>query len=242
MTDLRDVLLSLADPPLLPPEPAGELEHRQLRRKRRKAARAAAVAAGLSLVAGATLVSVGSSGEDGTRIAAGPPVTTAAVPPVPTPPFTLPPARPDLTGTCRNTHDPACGPFRWDPEPVETPVTVQVTAEPSVVRVGDEVVFRVEASSPVSSPWQLAARSGDGGRLVPDYFQACAQPGLAERFGVWDLPPPQPDDYTTTYRWAYDRPGTYMAVFTFGHGTCNAQQHPQYPGTGQAAVTVTVVP
>lgn len=45
---------------------------------------------------------------------------------------------------CRNSVDPACGPFRWDPPlPPNQPLTVKVTHTPATPKAGETVTFRV---------------------------------------------------------------------------------------------------
>ena len=52
----------------------------------------------------------------------------AATAPTPTPDTTTAPGAPTTTLPCRNSTDPACGPFRWDPAPAPNqPVAVSYT-------------------------------------------------------------------------------------------------------------------
>src|SRR5579872_131983 len=59
------------------------------------------------------------------------PVTTVVVPPT----VAAPPAVTTTSLVCRDSLDPACGPFRWDPQPLANePLTVQVTFSPAQPR------------------------------------------------------------------------------------------------------------
>jgi len=50
---------------------------------------------------------------------------------------------------CRNSTNPQCGPFRWDPQPLPNrPMRVDVQIAPSHPRPGDVVTFTVVASDP----------------------------------------------------------------------------------------------
>src|SRR5207302_4809101 len=51
--------------------------------------------------------------------------------------------------TCRDSYDPACGPFRWDPDPgPNQPLTVTVTPQSQQGKVGQAVNFHVVADDP----------------------------------------------------------------------------------------------
>lgn len=53
------------------------------------------------------------------------------------------------TLACRNSTNPACGPFRFDRQPApDRQMTVQVVAQPATVAVGQPVVFRLTLVDP----------------------------------------------------------------------------------------------
>ncbi|MGH9226250.1 MAG: hypothetical protein ACRD2W_21235, partial [Acidimicrobiales bacterium] len=142
--------------------------------------------------------------------------------------------------TCRNSYNASCGPFRWDPEPPEVPIDVQVTVEPASPRVGEAVAFMVTTRSAAGRVRQVSVATGDGGSPRADTGRSCAMPGSPTRYGPWDLPAPVPDEYTSRYPWTYQAAGTYTARFAYDQWTCG--RGPQYPGRGEASVTVTVRP
>src|SRR3712207_6243843 len=50
---------------------------------------------------------------------------------------------------CRNSTDPACGQFFWDPAPTgNQPLNVQITTSPPNPRAGQEVAFTVSLHDP----------------------------------------------------------------------------------------------
>ena len=84
--------------------------------------------------------------------------TATPVAPGPGPTTTAPPSTAPPTTVCRNSTDPSCGPFRWDPEPTGYDVEVRVVTVPLRVTVGEEVTFAVD----------VVERAG------PDALGACA--------------------------------------------------------------------
>ena len=164
MTDLlREVLLSLADPPAAEAPPLADLEWRQRRRRRRRVTgRASAVGVCLVVLVGG-VVSLDRS-PDGSQPAAAPPDVASTVAP-PTSPSTTAVADPS---TCRNSYNASCGPFRWEPTPPEYPITVDVTYEPADPRVGETVTFTVTARRGAGSALARVVESGDGGSPMAD--------------------------------------------------------------------------
>src|SRR5438067_5196899 len=54
-----------------------------------------------------------------------------------------------VTIACQNSHDPRCGPFRWNPAPgPDQPMNIEVSASPAAPRVGQHVTFTVTSSDP----------------------------------------------------------------------------------------------
>ena len=177
-----------------------------------------------------------------------PPTTVAAPAPTtaPTPTTALAAApRPTVTA-CRNSVDPGCGPFRFDPQPgPDSPMTVQVVAEPASPRAGEPVLFRLTLHDPdgvshASSTFDF----GDAG------IGEMAPSGRCEKYGAWD--PPGPDTAHATeaqdVRHTYSRPGTYTATFAFEAGpyecvdsTTGRGDRP-YATSAAGSVTVVVRP
>ncbi|MGI8810493.1 MAG: hypothetical protein ACR2KK_22105 [Acidimicrobiales bacterium] len=172
-----------------------------------------------------------------------PAVTTARRTSPSTTPTSAPPATTASTSTtlCRNSVNPACGPFRWDPPlPPNQPLTVQVTSTPTAPKAGETVTFRVVVDDPDGS--QLLDRTG----IANDYGDAPPEGGVnahrdcTERWGPWTPGPTEPVRAELTFRHVYAGPGTYVASFPFRSlGDC--PQGPR-PSDGIGTVTVTVTP
>lgn len=169
------------------------------------------------------------------------PVTTGPTTPGPVTTSPPPPAGPE----CRNSHDPACGPFFFDPQPgPDRPMTVEVTAVPATPRVGEPMTFH------------LVLRDPDGvsyGSTLFDYGDmgiGDSERSQCDKFGPWDPPAPGPDravevqDITHTYRLA----GTYEATFSFtaGPNDCvdshTGRGDDPYSSSAAGSVTITVQP
>jgi len=232
VTDLRQMLLTLADPPVAEPPAVADLERRQRRRRRKRVAvRVTPVMVCLLVLAGG-IASVG--GGDRAEPAAAPDVAVTVAPP--TSPSTTAVADPS---TCRNSYNASCGPFRWDPEPPEVPIEVEVAFEPAAPRVGEVVTFTVTKRRAAGIVRPATVDTGDGGSPRADVGLICPQPGEDTRYGAWDLPAPVPFEHTARYAWTYRSAGTYTARFTFEQWSCG-RYGPVYPGWGTAAITVTV--
>lgn len=125
------------------------------------------------------------------------------------------------TAGCRNSTDPACGPFRWEGPVANQPLALELRWSPARPAVGQTVTFVLTASDP-DAPVEggLASISfGDGPAI-----QADPGPGECKRYGLWTLPTPRPGRWEHVYTHAYQRAGTYQAVFGQSSGT------PDLPG------------
>lgn len=156
-------------------------------------------------------------------------------------PFTNPATTAPTTTTavieCRNSEDPSCGPFFWDPAPApDQPLSVRATHSPAEPRAGEAITFHVVAEDPDSRilrSFNIVERYSDGtGGAWRHVLVSCIA-----RFGLWDAPQPEPDRYETTFTHAFREPGTYEATFGFeSSGSCG---HP-YGSEGETTVTVVV--
>ena len=148
-----------------------------------------------------------------------PPAPTAAPPVTTVTPTTVAPViltAPTITVVaCRNSTDPACGPFRFDPQPgSDRPMTVQVVAEPASVGAGGEVVFTLTLNDPDGVSY---------GSTLFNYGDAGGGDSSVEkckRFGAWDPPAREaaPAAEVLRIRHTYASPGTYTASFAFDAG------------------------
>lgn len=148
----------------------------------------------------------GGGGGGGGSDTTAPPATEA---PAPTSPPTTVPA------SCRNSREPACGPFSWDPEPAgNQPVNVTATVRTPNPKVGELVTFDVVAEDPDHAMTNNCSevRMGDGyaadGPCTPP-------PECGPHHGQWTPPAREPGRITPAYAHTYQAPGEYTATFTF---------------------------
>ena len=162
------------------------------------------------------------------------PVTTTTVAPAPT----TAPHGTTTTLVCRNSTNPACGPFRWDPPPgPNSPLTVQVTYSPSSPKAGETVTFHVVVDDPdakINRVCNYNAVYGDGS-VQP----GCGSSALcAAVYGPWTPPARVADHYGTDFQHTYATAGTYTASFSF-QSTSFCYPDP-YGSQGSGSATVTV--
>ena len=179
-----------------------------------------------------------------------PPATAAAVVPttVTAAPVIQPGGTPAATtvttaSPCRNSTDPACGPFRFDPQPgPDRPMTVEVGAEPPSPAPGQPMVFHVVLRDP-DGVSHGASQYGFGDSGIGD-----ASSADCKRFGPWDPPAPDPahaiEDLDVGH--TYLQPGTYTATFSFEAGpfecvdSVSGRGDRPYASGATASVTVVV--
>lgn len=209
-------------------ETATELDEHPRRRPRWRGILVALAPVVLVVTSGVSL-----AGHDARLVVAsgpGDPTTTVA------PTTTAPPA------TCRNSNIPACGPFRFQPEPgPDSPMTVQLTVEPASPKPGDEVTFRLTLGDPDGVSYGSSVFSfGDSGQSASP-FRAC------DKFGTWEPPGrgAAPPSEVQVVRHTYAAAGAYAAAFTFEAGpfacTDAATGRGDRPYASSATATVTVV-
>ena len=137
---------------------------------------------------------------------------------------------------CRNSTDPACGPFQWDPPPgPNSPLEIGITYSPSAPRVGEEVTVTVHArdADALIGVVTLAFGDEEAFTIPPASIVSCA----GAEAGPWSLPAPTPDDVVKTFRHTYTRAGdftlaAYAASPDIVSGTC-----PPNPYASQAAAS-----
>ena len=143
------------------------------------------------------------------------------------------------TRPCRNSTDPACGPFRWEPPlPPNQPITVKLSYLPAAPKVGESVTFSVTVDDPDGR--SLLDREGmanNYGDSVPERGPT-AHVDCFELFGLWTPGPPEPVHADLTFRHVYTAPGTYTVSFPFKTlGDCTYG-----PSQAVATATITVAP
>jgi len=247
-----------AEPPRRSPKE--QLERVQSRAERIRARRKVGVIALVALLVGAAVtaaIALTSPSSSSKKVAAtGRTTTTESTLPVfdstTTPPETVPPttavtAAPATTAPaaaaatttslpCRNSSDPRCGPFRWDPAPgANQPITVSA----STSQDGLTVTFTLRVVDPDASPIIV----GDGTCNPPDFGDVgrsrctptCPPPG----YGPWATPARQRGDRTVTYTHTYASSGSYTAHFWFASAGNPCPKNP-YASTVDQPVPVTV--
>lgn len=143
---------------------------------------------------------------------------------------------------CRNSSAPACGPFRFEPQPgQDRPMTVRVAVKPAAPRPGEQVVFQVTLTDPDGASYGATLFGfGDSG-LGEISNDVCT------RFGPWDPPLPDPahSSETLDIPHTYFGAGTYVASFGFDAGpfSCvdSVTGRGDRPYASSATGTVTVV-
>lgn len=121
-----------------------------------------------------------------------------------------------VTVPCRNSTNPECGTFFFDPLPRNEPLSVQVEiASYSPIPGGQRVTFRVTVTDPdhaVTGNCSIAD-FGDGAR---ESLPCAPSPPCPPMYGPWDPPPPQRGSGTFSFTHDYvARPDSYTARFSF---------------------------
>jgi hypothetical protein len=145
---------------------------------------------------------------------------------------------------CRNSTDPRCGEFRWDPDPgPNAPLTVQVTFAPSNPKAGETVEIRVvtdDPDAPRLSGWGCGPSFGDGPGPAC-VTGLCASDG--QPYGPWTPPARAALHHEETLSHVYADAGTF--TFTVhrvsSEGDCKWPPNP-YGSGGQGTATITVSP
>ena len=177
----------------------------------------------LGLVVAAVAVACGGARPAGKVTSEGQP---SSVPPVTT------------SGACRNSYDPACGPFSWDPPPHNRPLTIQASAQPAEGAADRRFAFHVVADDPDAEIVSCLPRVDWGDNVVEN--EDCVvnyNCRVETRFGPWRPPPPgAPGHADFDLSHTYARPGAYRVTFQMGSGSgCDLSY------ASQATKTLTVV-
>ncbi|HEX3541393.1 MAG TPA: serine/threonine-protein kinase [Acidimicrobiales bacterium] len=118
----------------------------------------------------------------------------------------------------------ACGPFHWDPQPTNRPLTATFTYSPAHPQPGDLVTFNVTLDDPDDSHLALDSAFFGMDAGVPG---AIGSAGLATMTpgnckspaGAWPPPAPGPHGHITIQEsFRYTAPGNYPVHFTASSG------------------------
>jgi hypothetical protein len=158
---------------------------------------------------------------------------TAEPTPVPTP---------YATPACRNSFEPACGEFRWDP-PItdDTPTEAEMSVVTQDPVVGEKVVFAITITD--DTPTEPHAHTwswGDGPAVASSYY--CEPPGPRERTGPWTPPEPEKTTTETNVEHTYEEPGTYTVKISYSTRKLCGDHPSAYGGDVEATVRFTVEP
>lgn len=150
---------------------------------------------------------------DGTDSPAPPP---PAADPAPDRPAAVPaPTSPPTTAlVCRNSTDPACGAFRWEPQPVNRAATLTLQVPERIV-AGVPFDVGMTISDPdgrVDFACYTLGHTG-GGTQVGGGCTTVRQDCPA-RFGPWSPPAPAAGQATNQHRVTIDQPGTFEIYAT----------------------------
>jgi hypothetical protein len=181
-------------------------------------------------------------------VAAEAPSTSTSSTSLPRPTTTTP------SRSCRNSTDPKCGPFYWDPDPgPNQPLTVTVRYTPEHPRVGEPVTFYITAHDPDASFfWGVGWDFGEtkdfaalDGMSVDDSQPDYCAPA---KYGPWTPPPKLVGDETLGNPpergmvHTYESPGTYTARASFRSDSTSCGLHEPYGSYGAGEATVVVDP
>jgi hypothetical protein len=158
-------------------------------------------------------------------------------------PVIIPPTRPSTTTTttakqvCRNSTDPSCGAFRWDPDPgPNQPATGQLRSSQS--GAGQKVTFLVVGSDPDATPVEICNVSfGDGNNVVCDPRPAVDPSYCPKQYGPWTPPAAKRGDLETQVDHTYPQPGKYEVSFVIR----SAMNDCNNPYASAVTLTATVV-
>lgn len=137
--------------------------------------------------------------------------TTTSGAPATTAPATTAPTTTTTAAPCLNSTDPACGPFRWEPQPSNRPASLTVRTPPTVV-AGEAAPLELQMSDP-DGPVTLSCYSVALDRPGASTGTCVAEPlECPDRYGPWRPPAPQPGSATTTTEVTFDESGTYTVT------------------------------
>jgi hypothetical protein len=164
-----------------------------------------------------------------------------------TPASTAPPKGSPPTSVCRNSYDPACGPFSWDPAPAaDQPEQVTLTPSKATVKVGERVDFDVVITDADNRQFVECAFKwdyGDGSQTMTTHCDPDprAPNPCPTRYGPWTPPSPEAGrEQFPGIGHSYSTPGTYTVAYT--HDSRPNSCYNPYASAGSQTVMITVTP
>jgi hypothetical protein len=155
---------------------------------------------------------------------------------------TTEPSTTATTLVCRNSDNPACGDFYWDPPINNQPITGALSLAESTPQAGQPVTLSVSASDPDSNPQLCFDDQETVDQLAFDLPTHCVYPACAigySGYGPHDPPAPQGGgDATQTVTLTFSQPGSYTVTAHLGSrsGTCGSL----YDSSIELQISVTV--
>jgi hypothetical protein len=140
---------------------------------------------------------------------------------------------------CHNSTDPACGDFRWDPDPgPNAPMTADVRITPAHPAVGQKVTFTIRAHDPDASRGGLGGWGfGDG----PNVAVTGLYPGGCDRHGPWTPPARTASTWEEALTNTYRHAGAFRASFFVRSATPDIGGCPDpYASNARAQIVVPV--
>ena len=126
--------------------------------------------------------------------------------------------------SCVRSFDPTCGPFHWDPQPTNRPLTVTFGYTPAQPRPGDLVTFNVTLDDPDDNHLTIDTAyfgmdAGAPGALGSAGVATMTPGNCKSPAGAWPPPAPGPHGHTTIQEsFRYTSPGSYPVHFTASSG------------------------
>lgn len=149
-----------------------------------------------------------------------------------------PPADGPTTTTvvCRNSTDPSCGPFRWDPAPENRPATIEVEVQAAASWPSLHPFFDVTVRDDGRGEGACRRVDFGDGTVIESACAPSCSPG-PERFGPWHPPPPGDFRVDEVLDHTYERPGRYTVTFEYHTGAaCDGAGDP-YADTARHQLT-----
>jgi hypothetical protein len=149
------------------------------------------------------------------------------------------------TTVCRNSTNPACGPFRWDPPPEpDQPIVVTVATSAEQAVAGQPFTFTVKATDLDAQPvfcevYDLGDGTKKGAIGTPcEAGGPEVEPCQTNRFGPWTPPTRKGGVFEYTLTHTYTTAGTYTVKF-FSYSEDGGTCHP-YGSTKTTQMQLTV--
>lgn len=135
---------------------------------------------------------------------------------------------------CMNSHDPACGEFRWEPAPEQNePMEIRISYSPDTPKVGDTVVFDIEIRDDAADARIDLYGFGD----QPDMMPGFSCPTTESRYGPWAPPPKNTRPRHIKVEHVYEEPGAYSVRFGAVSAVCD--ENP-YKSAARAKTTIEI--